>query len=306
MGRYDAHKNPFSYVLNQWSHRQTTNSREREPKSMPAHVQKVEKDFLHMAFETKNSIFTPPVMKMPQSFSRFGREPTQEKDMGLAVPGDYYNGGVTAFSGGGTNFYPRGNLSSLTFQPMSNLKAPKRDYDQHHETGGPNGWKVKVMEDQQEQKQQTAQSGGGGSGGSGAASSPAMQVMRRTMPVRTSAITPFATGDSSTSSSGSTGSSKQTPEQKNSKTEFSFDKNDVALVQSKDADHSVTVDGKKQDIIAKSAKNIHLQLKSGGEKIVANSEDGKVYLGGDPEKGHKFAKVLTEKGPSKNVYARIG
>ncbi len=308
MGRYDSHKNPFSYVLNQWAHRQTNNSREREPKSMPVSVKQVEKDFLHMNFETKNSIFTPPVMKMAQSFSRFGREPTQEKDMGMAVPGDYYMGAMTAFAGGGTNFYPRGNLSSLTFQPMSNLKAPKRDYDQHHETGGPNGWRVKVMEDQQEKQQQASQSGGsGGVGGSGSASSAAMRVMRQTMPIRTFAISPLATGDSSTSSNGSTGSSKQTQEQKDSKTEFSFDKDDKALIQSKDTDHYMFVDGKKQDIVHNSAKTIHMQLKDGGDKIVHNPSDaGKVYVGGDPDKKHKFARVLTEAGPSKWAMGRIG
>ena len=34
-------------------------------------------------------------------------------------------------------------------------------------------------------------------------------------------------------------------------------------------------------------------------------QDGNVYLGGRPSKGHQFALVMTTEGPSKNVYARI-
>ena len=149
MGRYDSHMNPFQYMVNKWGSRRINNNQEQQPKSIPCHIQQIEKDFVHVAFETSNSIFTPPVMKMTQSFSRFGREPSQKGDRALAVPGDYYLGGNTAFAGGRTNYYPRGNLSTLSFQPMSNLKAPSRDYDQHWETGGPNGWRCKVMEDQQ-------------------------------------------------------------------------------------------------------------------------------------------------------------
>src|SRR5215831_10071483 len=182
MGRYDSHINPLQYRMNIWAHRRGNEQREREPKSIPCHVQQMEKDFMHVAFETKNSIFTPPVMKMPQSFSRFGREATQTKDMGVAVPGDYYMGGISAFAGGATNFYPRGNLSSLTFQPVSNLKAPSRDYDQHWETGGPNGWRCKVQEEQQKGGQNAGQGGQNGkSGGQSGASAQALRAQQRVM-----------------------------------------------------------------------------------------------------------------------------
>lgn len=47
-----------------------------------------------------------------------------------------------------------------------------------------------------------------------------------------------------------------------------------------------------------------MRLPDGTAVIV---RDGKVYLGGDPAKGHQFAKVMTEGGvPSINVYARTG
>jgi hypothetical protein len=210
----------------------------------------MEKDFMHIAFETSNSIFTPPVMKMTQSFSRFGREPTQTKDMGMAVPGDYYQGGVTAFSGGRTNFYPRGNLSSLSFQPMANLQAPKRDYDQHWETGGPNGWRCKVMEDQQ-QKQQGQQNGssGSGSGSSGATPTARLhaQIMQRRNPVMLAGPVPLA--DGSSGSSGSSSSSGQQQQQQKDYTEFSFDKDGQAIVQSKDKKHYLKVNQKDKKVM---------------------------------------------------------
>jgi len=248
MGRYDSHINPLQNRLTEWLNRRVNDHREREPKSIPAHVQKMEKDFMHMAFETKNSIFTPPVMKMPQSFSRFGREPTQNKDMGLAVPGDYYMGGVSAFSGGATNFYPRGNLSTLTFQPVSNLEAPKRDYDQHWETGGPNGWRCKVQEKQTNMSQlqggDGAGPGGGGAGtngGSTAASSRSRQIMAQRFPIQ------FASTSQTNGSSG--GGGQQQQQQQKDYTEFSFDKDGQAIVQSKDKKHYLKVSQKDKKIM---------------------------------------------------------
>jgi hypothetical protein len=300
MGRYDSHKNPLQYTLNRWAGRRVNNSREQEPKSIPCHVTKVEKDFVHVAFDTANSIFTPPVMKMTQSFSRFGREPTQVGDRALAVPGDYYLGGNTGYSGGRTNFYPRGNLSSLSFQPMANLKAPQRDYDQHHETGGPNGWKVKVIEEQQQGGWGQQNGGSGGSGNGSAAPSAATmrahaQIMQRRSPIM------MANGSSGGSSSSSNGQSQQQKKQTStSLSEFSFDKDDVALMRSRDNDHYVRADAGNGQVMVHSSQDIH-NTTNGGQ-IVLDPGSGKVYLGGDPKKD-RFCAVITTCGPSRNVYA---
>jgi hypothetical protein len=50
-------------------------------------------------------------------------------------------------------------------------------------------------------------------------------------------------------------------------------------------------------------KSHNLSLPDGTAVVV---KDGEVYLGGDPAKGHTFAKVLTLQGASSNVNARIG
>jgi hypothetical protein len=170
--------------------------------------------------------------------------------MGVAVPGNYYLGGNTAFSGGAANYYPRGNLSTLTWQPMANLNAPKRDYDQHWETGGPNGWRCKVQEKQQEAKG-PGQSGGGqggGSGSSGGGSTPAaartnQMVMARNFPVQ------FATGSSNGSSSSSSGGQQQQQQQQQDYTEFSFDKNGQIISQSKDRKHYLKVSQKDKKVM---------------------------------------------------------
>ncbi len=310
MGRYDSIKHPFPHRMGMWSTRKTNDSQESQAKSIPCHVVKVEKDFVHVQFETNNNIFTMPTVKMTQGFSRFGREPTQVGDKGYALAGGYHLGGNTAYSGGNTSFYPRGNLTSLSFQPLANLKAPKRDYDQHHETGGPNGWIVKTMEKQEEQSQgQSSSSGNGGSSGSGnggssgsgnGSSSPAMRrtqmrlmEQRNFMAARgilSKGLTDIVSGSSGglggtgSTTSGSSGADSQ---QDNDKTQFSFDKDGLATIQSKDDKHLITVDGKN--------KKVTLQVPN----------DETIYVGGDGKTG-KYAKLVTTGGPVINAQGRIG
>jgi hypothetical protein len=105
-------------------------------------VTKTDKDFVYASFQPTNGIWTMPVIKLPQSFSAYQREPTQPKEQGNAVPSDYYTGGVTGLGGGNANFQPRGNLTTLSYQPLNRTAFPDRDYQQHHIVGGPNGVKI--------------------------------------------------------------------------------------------------------------------------------------------------------------------
>ncbi len=310
MSKYDSLKHPFSYRMELWAARKTNDLQESQPKAMPCHVVKVEKDFIHVQFDTSNQIFTLPTVKMTQGFSRFGREPTQVGDKGMAVPNDYYLGGNTAYAGGNASFYPRGNLSTLSFQPVANLNAPKRDYDQHHETGGPNGWIVKTMEKQQESAgpgQFPGQSNGtGGNGSSGnrssGGSSPALMraqvraigqrsflaaqgLLSKSLTDVISGGTGSAGGNGSSGTSGTSDGSSSS-QQDNDKTQFSFDKDGLATIQSKDDKHLITVDGK-------------------NKKITINvPKDETIYLGGDGSTG-KYAKIATVSGPMINAQGRI-
>jgi hypothetical protein len=198
-------------------------------------------------------------------------------------------------------------LSTLSFQPVANLKAPKRDYDQHHETGGPNGWIVKTMEKQEENSQQGSQSGSStgtstGNGSGGGSTSPAMlRTHMRLMEQRnfiaargflSKGLTDLISGSSgglggAGSSSNGSGSGSNSSQQDNDKTQFSFDKDGLATIQSKDSSHLITVDGKN--------KQITLQVPS----------DETIYVGGDGKTG-KYAKIATVGGPMINAQGRIG
>lgn len=289
MSRYDSHKHPFTYQMNQWSKKRTNDVSERQAKSIPCSVKKIDKDFIHVAFETQNGIFTPPVVKIPQSWSQYSREPTQVGDKGYAVPGNYYLGGVTGDSGGNTDFYPRGNLTTLSFNGVSHKQNPDRDYDQLTHMGGPNGWivgshKKQKQDQQQNQQQQNRLAGMGPTAFGSARGTDAFRAQQARM--RTQLGLP-ATLAGETTSSGSGQSGQQGKgEEDNDKTNFSFDKEKKCLMQSVDEDHQVTVDQK-------------------AGKITLNVPTSKkVYVGGDGKKG-KYAKIMTEDGPMINGWGRV-
>jgi hypothetical protein len=316
MGRYDSHKFPLQYTLNQWSAKRINTSDERLPKSIPCHVTKVDKDFIYVAFETQNSIFTPPTVKIPKSNSQYAREPTQVGDKGYAVPGDYYLGGVTGDAGGNTDFYPRGNLTTISFNGISHKQNPQRDYDQLTHMGGPNGWIVgpfqKQQQDQQAQQQQTSQQGAMAVGfkTTTAFRNQQSKLMKQLGVNPTDVLPgiPPALGQIigqipgvgqalgllgqlqglAGGLGGLLGGGQQ------DKTQFSFDKNGKSIMQSKDDKHMVVTDQQNKTTYMKAEQTIYHDPGS-----------GKVYLGGDGKTG-TYALVATVKGPSINTLARIG
>jgi hypothetical protein len=274
--------------MNQWAAKRINTKQEREAKSIPCHVTKVDKDFITVAFETQNGIFTPPTVKIPQSMSQYGRDPTQVGDKGYGVPGNYYLGGVTGDAGGNTDFYPRGNLTTLSFQPVSHKQNPSRDYDQLTHMGGPTGWIVgpfqKQQEDQQSQSGQSSQTGNIGTTGAFRA----QQERLRSQMIRVGTLDATTSGTSSTSG----GQQQNGQQQNNDKTQFSFDKDAKAIVQSKDDKHNLIVDSKN--------KNVGL---TSSQTIYHDPNNGNVYLGGKDSSG--MFRVMTEKGLSKNTYAKV-
>lgn len=244
--------------------------------------------------------------------SPYGRNPTQVGDKGYAVPGHYYLGGVTGDAGGNTDFYPRGNLTTLSFEHTSHKQNPDRDVDQLTHMGGPNGWVVGSFQGQQQD--QGGGSNGGGGGGSSAAS--AATFFRTTSSFRAqqaklrSAMPKDILGGAGGiigqipgagqvlgaigQIQGALGQLGQLGQQvQKDLTQFSFDKTFKALVQSVDANHSLLVDGQNKNVGLTSAQS-----------IFHNPGKGNVYLG--DKDGSGMAKVMTEKGPSKNTYAKIG
>jgi hypothetical protein len=283
--------------MNQWAAKRVNSHSERQAKSIPCHVTKVDKDFIEVAFETANSIFTPPTVKIPQSWSQYSREPTQVKDKGYAVPGNYYLGGVTGDSGGNTDFYPRGNLTTLSFNGTSHKQNPDRDYDQLTHMAGPNGWVAGAFQKQQQdnQQQQTSSSPAVAQNVQAATYDRARRMsIQRSILAKTrnvsiqSLLTPIVT-DATTSGTSSTDQSNQQQQQQqdDNKTNFNFDKNNLCTIQSKDDKHNITVDQKDQKI------TLNLPVGEWG------------YAGGDGKQG-QYSRIMTEDGPSVNFKARIG
>jgi hypothetical protein len=286
MGRYDSIKHPFSNRMSQWHAKKVNDHQEKQAKSIPCHVTKVDKDFIYVAFENQNNIFTMPTVKIPQSWSQYSREPTQVGDKGYAVPGNYYLGGATDDSGGSTDFYPRGNLTTLSFNGVSHKKNPSRDYDQHTHMGGPNGWVVGPYQKQQQDQQQQQQQNQASTSLALSMRTSAFRVQQAKFRKQLNLPSQFDATTSGTSST--SGSSDQQGQQQNSdKTQFSFDKNGLAIVQSKDTDHVITVDQQNKKITIKVPT------------------DHVIYVGGDGKTG-QYAQLSTVKGPVINAQGRIG
>jgi hypothetical protein len=286
MGRYDSIKHPYQYRMSQWAAKKSNDHQEKQAKSIPCHVTKVDKDFIYVAFENQNNISTLPTVKIPQSWSQFSREPTQKGDKGYAVPGNYYLGGVTGDSGGNTDFYPRGNLTTLSFNGVSHKDNPTRDYDQHTHMGGPNGWIVGTYQKNQQDQQQQQQQNQAQTSLAQSLRTSAFRAQQTKFRKQLNLPSQFDATTSGTSSTSGSGQDQQ-QQQNSDKTNFSFDKDGTGIVQSKDADH----------IISMSQKDKKAYIK------VPTNE--KVYLGGDGKEG-QYCKVSTQCGLSINVYARVG
>jgi hypothetical protein len=147
----NALKTPLNSSLINSADRRSNNFRQSATKAMPCHVTKIDKDFATVSFDPQNGIWTLPQIKIPVSMSRYVRDPTQVGDYGYAVPSDYNTNTLTGLGGSFTNFFPKGNLSPLSFQPFSRTQNEDRDYDQLTLTGGPHG--VKIIQSPQKNKQ---------------------------------------------------------------------------------------------------------------------------------------------------------
>jgi hypothetical protein len=264
----NALKTPFNLSLITAADRRADNFRQSQAKSIPVKVTKVDKDFVTVSFEPQNGIWTLPQMKMTQSFSRYGREPTQVGDMGYAVPSEYNTQTLSGLGGSYTNFFPKGNLSPLSFQPFSKAQNETRDYDQYTMTGGPNG--VKIIQSSQSAKEKPP-------GNTGQPQPTTYQ--RRLLGMSSRARSRWLRH--------APRPQPQDSQQQTPKAFMQIDNKGVILHQSPDAKHQMLVDQDNQKI----ALNVPIS--------------DTVFLGGDGKEG-KYALVATVDGPAKNVKARIG
>jgi hypothetical protein len=114
-----------------------------QPKKMPCHVSAIkDNDMIELTFDVTGP-FTLPKIVVPQSFSKYHREPTQVGDPGFVTMGDFSLAGPSAAGSNGAaptaSLHLRGNLANGVFQPISNTKWPKKDPNMFLVTGGPSG-----------------------------------------------------------------------------------------------------------------------------------------------------------------------
>ena len=106
-------------------------------------------------------------------------------------------------------------------------------------------------------------------------------------------ITPMDATTAGSTQQGSGNGQNTQQQQDDDKTQFSFDKNGKALVQSKDEKHNLTVDQQNKTVSLTSSQTIY-----------HDPGQGKVYLGGNGQDG-QYCNVMTKCGPSGNVYAKV-
>lgn len=263
----NALKIPLQQALRTFTSARANDFAQNMAKSLPVSISQLENDFVHVMFQPINGIFSLPVVKMAQSFSAYAREPTQTKEQGNAVPSDFYLGGVTGFGGGNANFFPRGNLTTLSYQPVNRTVFPSRDYNQYTLAGGTTG--VKILQNNPP-----------------STSTPSLSEVRRRIKNQKSLLGMSAKARQAWLNS----RTPVEPEPLASTSNPAFmqiDKNGVITHQSGDGNHAITVDQSNKKITVNVPISDH------------------VYLGGDGKTG-TYDFVATPSGPSINVKARIG
>jgi hypothetical protein len=249
-----------------FSSTRTNDFQQSQAQSIPMQVTKTDKDFVYASFQPTNGIWTLPVVKLPQSFSTYQREPTQAKEQGNAVPSNYYTGGVTGLGGGNANFQPRGNLTTLNYQPINRTVFPDRDYNQHTIAGGPTG--VKILQ----------------------ANPPPPPPTGGTPSPQRTHLNNQLTKLSSRARQTWLRSRRPIVRDTTPPTKLAYmqiDKNGLITHLSPSGDHSLTVEEQ-------------------NKKVTVNAPlSSIVYLGGDGKTG-TYAPVVTISGPCKNVFGRTG
>jgi hypothetical protein len=135
----DVQKVSFTRNIHAYVKTQVQNGHQVQPKRLPCHVSAIkENDLIELTFDVTGP-YTLPKIVVPQSFSKYHREPTQIGDPGFVLMGDFSLAGPSANPGGTASLHIRGNLTNAIFQPISNTKWPKRDPNMFLVTGGPSG-----------------------------------------------------------------------------------------------------------------------------------------------------------------------
>lgn len=122
-------KTPLSVSIDAAARQRSADGDQLQGKGIPCKVTKiVSSNFVEIEFQIKGP-FTLPKVVVPVSSEQYARVPYQVGDMGIAVPLDFYQGGISGLGGGTADFAQRGNLTNLRFQGIGNKDLDSVDLD---------------------------------------------------------------------------------------------------------------------------------------------------------------------------------
>lgn len=132
-------KIPVAVGLDAASRQRAADGDQMQGKGLPCRITKVvSSNMVEVEFDIKGP-FTLPKITIPVSSPEYARIPYQVGDKGLAVPIDYYQGGISGLGGGTADYVQRANLSSLRFEGIGRTQLPASVDTNAHTLYGKNG-----------------------------------------------------------------------------------------------------------------------------------------------------------------------
>jgi len=95
--------------------------------SLPCTVQEIIDKGLQVKVKIEISDIQYPIITIPVMASEHFRFPVKSGDKGIAIPCNYYLGGITDNGGGTASSFMANNLNDLVFIPVSSIKWDKGD-----------------------------------------------------------------------------------------------------------------------------------------------------------------------------------
>lgn len=115
--------------LNAFANQKNQDQYRVEGKALPCTVTKIiSSEIIEVQFEV-TGLYTLPKVTMPVATPEYVRLPIQKGDKGVAVPIDYYQGGVSGLGGGKADLSQKSNLGTHRFHPIGNTGWFKVDND---------------------------------------------------------------------------------------------------------------------------------------------------------------------------------
>jgi hypothetical protein len=116
---------------------------QREAKALPCSVVSVNGQFVTVKFEVNSGIFTLPNITIPINTSEYDWIPVQVGDLGYTQAADVALAAVSGVSSNVPNLVQGMNLTSLVFQPISNMAWTVANSNQRI-VQGPSGAVIQV------------------------------------------------------------------------------------------------------------------------------------------------------------------